>query len=107
MSLRYEASRSEIFSAIKCLVRADAETNRFCKSRCNASACREIYPLGKSGGFGVQTRASGGAGLHAPVPSEIHWRDIRGSVKSEIEYTQCRKFVSDAALKFDGDDAGT
>ncbi len=41
-----------------------------------------------------------------PFHSEVHWRDIQTTVKSEIDYTQYRKFVSDATLKFDGDNDG-
>jgi hypothetical protein len=106
MILHAERPQRMISTAIKGQVRVDAESKQVLQITMLSVGLPRDFPT-REVRLVLEYKSVPVAGREYMLPfhSELYTRNITTSVKSEIEYTQYRKFVSDATLKFDGDDS--
>jgi len=91
---------------LKGQVRADAETNQVMQITAQSTGVPAGFQV-REVRLALEYKAVPVAGQQYTLPfhCQAHWRNRDSSVHSEIDYTQYRKFVSEATLKFDGDDS--
>ena len=103
--LNHRASGRALDSAIQGLVYADSETGKVLEITMKCVGLPADFGM-KDVRLVLEYRPVAIADQEYLLPfhSEMHMRDERVSVTSQIDYTRYRKFVSDSKLTFEGDD---